>query len=95
MVPSRFSRRLGLLVLALGLGVSAPALAGPRDRSQGREIHVTVRAKRIVIPPPLIEQVGAGETRIQFPASRGSKAIAFTMARVDGRFVVTSLEPLN
>lgn len=95
MVPSRFPVRLGLLALALGLGVAAPALAGPRDRGQGREIHVTVRAKRIVIPPPVIEQVGAGETRIQFPGSRGSKAIAFTMARVDGRFVVTGLEALD
>jgi hypothetical protein len=95
MVPSLLPRRIALLALALGCGMAGPALAGPRDRGAGREIHVTVRAKRLVIPPPLIEQVGAGQTRIEFPSTRGSRAIAFTMALVDGRYVVSEVEPLN
>jgi hypothetical protein len=85
--------KIGAALAAFGLALASPAWAAPRDRTP--EIHVTVRAKRIVIPPPLIEQVGAGETRIQFPATRGTRALAFTMARVDGRYIVSSVETLD
>ena len=94
------NQRAGLAALVTGLGLllAAPAEAGPRDRAApgpGREIHITVRAKRLVIPPPIIEQVGLGETRIQFQRTGKGHGMAFTMAQVGGRYTITSVETLD
>jgi hypothetical protein len=88
---------LGCAALLLATPARAEGPARPRVAADGT-VHITVRAKRVTIPPLVIEQVGVGETRVVVPASGKGHSIAFTMVRGEGalpRFSVANLEVLD